>query len=322
MLGRATLALALLLIGAVAAAAQSGGTHNLVFTVKDLVFKVEDLMRVRETPTEVRIELPADILFDFDKFEIRPSAQIALQQAGQMVRTQAKGTVRIEGHTDAKGTPAYNQTLSARRAQSEFFRRSSASASRSASAVPAFADLLDDFCAEVLEIARIARGDDAVVGHHRSILPLAAGIDDVGLDRLVGGHLAALGEPGLDQQPGRVADRRHRLACVIECLDQLERVGVDAQQIGVDLAAGQHDGVIIVGARLAQRLVDLDRPAPILLLPALDLAGLRRHHIDRGAGGPEPVARHFEFRLLEAVGGENENALAVQLTWHDSSPGI
>ena len=118
MLGRTTLALALLLIGAVAAAAQSGGTHNLVFTVKDLVFKVEDLMRVRETPTEVRIELPADILFDFDKFDIRPSAQIALQQAGQMVRTQAKGTVRIEGHTDAKGAPAYNQTLSTRRAQS------------------------------------------------------------------------------------------------------------------------------------------------------------------------------------------------------------
>ena len=50
MLGRTTLALALFLIGAVAAAAQSGGTRNLVFTVKDLVFKVEDLMRVRETP--------------------------------------------------------------------------------------------------------------------------------------------------------------------------------------------------------------------------------------------------------------------------------
>jgi outer membrane protein OmpA-like peptidoglycan-associated protein len=90
---------------------------GLVFQVENLGGQVQSL-QVRETATEARIELPADILFDFDKFDIRPSAEAALKQAADILRQRAKGTVRIEGHTDAKGTPAYNQTLSQRRAES------------------------------------------------------------------------------------------------------------------------------------------------------------------------------------------------------------
>jgi outer membrane protein OmpA-like peptidoglycan-associated protein len=90
---------------------------GLVFQVENLGGQVQSL-QVRETATEARIELPADILFDFDKFDIRPGAEAALKQAADILRQRAKGTVRIEGHTDAKGTPAYNQTLSQRRADS------------------------------------------------------------------------------------------------------------------------------------------------------------------------------------------------------------
>jgi outer membrane protein OmpA-like peptidoglycan-associated protein len=73
---------------------------------------------VTVTPQEVRIELPADILFDFDKSDIRPSAADALKKAAALLRERAKGTVRIEGHTDSKGNPPYNQKLSERRAES------------------------------------------------------------------------------------------------------------------------------------------------------------------------------------------------------------
>jgi outer membrane protein OmpA-like peptidoglycan-associated protein len=73
---------------------------------------------VTMTPKEVRIELPADILFDFDKSDIRPSAADALKKAAALLREWAKGTVRIEGHTDSKGNPSYNQKLSERRAES------------------------------------------------------------------------------------------------------------------------------------------------------------------------------------------------------------
>ena len=92
--------------------------------VLDLSYRVEDLggrvqaLQVKQTATETRIELPADILFDFDKYDIRPNAADALKQVGGMLRERAKGMVRIEGHTDSKGAPAHNQPLSERRADS------------------------------------------------------------------------------------------------------------------------------------------------------------------------------------------------------------
>jgi len=93
-------------------------TENLVLKTQDLVFKVEDLYRVVETTTETTIELPADVLFDFDKSEIRPDAALALKEAAGILREKAKGPVRVEGHTDAKGSASYNQTLSEARANS------------------------------------------------------------------------------------------------------------------------------------------------------------------------------------------------------------
>lgn len=106
-----------------------GKILDLEFHVVDLVFKVESLggktasvagkvetLQVKETATETRIELPADILFDFDKYDIRSSAAAALKQAADLLRQRAKGVVRIEGHTDSKGSHAYNQKLSEQRA--------------------------------------------------------------------------------------------------------------------------------------------------------------------------------------------------------------
>jgi outer membrane protein OmpA-like peptidoglycan-associated protein len=93
-------------------------TQNLVFTTQNLVFQVEDLYRIVQTTTEVTLELPADVLFDFDKKDIRADAALALKEVARILREQAKGPVRIEGHTDSKGAAAYNQTLSEQRANS------------------------------------------------------------------------------------------------------------------------------------------------------------------------------------------------------------
>lgn len=90
---------------------------DLVFRVEDMGGKVEDL-QVKETGQEIRIELAADVLFDFDKADLRPAAQQTLHQAADIIREKAKGTVRIDGHTDSKGNDAYNQKLSERRAAS------------------------------------------------------------------------------------------------------------------------------------------------------------------------------------------------------------
>src|SRR3954452_6132870 len=120
--------------------------------------------------------------------------------------------------------------------------------------VAAFLHLFDDLGAEGLEVTRIARGDDALVDDDLRILPLRAGIGDVGLDRFVGRHPAALRDAGLDQQPGRVADRGYDLLRVEDALDETQSLRLDTQQIRVDLAAGQHQRVIIPGGGLIEGL--------------------------------------------------------------------
>jgi outer membrane protein OmpA-like peptidoglycan-associated protein len=98
--------------------------HDLAFTSHDLVFKVVDVgggvrdLEVKESETEIRIELAADVLFDFDKADIRPDADKALAQAAEIIRSKTKGQISIVGHTDSKGNDAYNQKLSGQRAAS------------------------------------------------------------------------------------------------------------------------------------------------------------------------------------------------------------
>lgn len=83
----------------------------------DIGGKVEDLA-LKETETEVRIELSGDILFDFDKATLRPAAEPILTRVAEVIRKYGKPMVRIEGHTDSKGSDDYNLKLSQRRADS------------------------------------------------------------------------------------------------------------------------------------------------------------------------------------------------------------
>lgn len=106
------------------AAEEPEPVSNPKMEVLDLIFKVENLagnvqdLQVKETDLEIRVELASDVLFDFDKADIRPAAQNALKQVGTIIKEKAKGSVRIEGHTDAKGADSYNEKLSNRRANS------------------------------------------------------------------------------------------------------------------------------------------------------------------------------------------------------------
>ena len=105
-----------LLQAQVPATPPNGKVLDLVFRVEDMGGKVEDL-EVKETPMEVRIDLAADVLFDFDKANLLPKAQRTLSQAAGIIRDKAKGKVHIAGYTDAKGSEAHNQKLSERRAE-------------------------------------------------------------------------------------------------------------------------------------------------------------------------------------------------------------
>jgi outer membrane protein OmpA-like peptidoglycan-associated protein len=73
----------------------------------------------QQSGSELRFELTADLLFDFDKADLRPEAEGVLRDVVAQIKAKAKRpAVRVEGHTDAKGTDAYNQDLSQRRSAS------------------------------------------------------------------------------------------------------------------------------------------------------------------------------------------------------------
>lgn len=67
---------------------------------------------------EVRIALSADVLFDFDKADLKPAARPSLDKVVAFLKSYPKANARIEGHTDSKGDDAYNQKLSQHRAES------------------------------------------------------------------------------------------------------------------------------------------------------------------------------------------------------------
>lgn len=56
--------------------------------------------------------------FAFDKYNLTKAAQDTLNVAVEYLRSHADERLNIEGHTDSIGTPAYNQGLSERRANS------------------------------------------------------------------------------------------------------------------------------------------------------------------------------------------------------------
>src|SRR2546430_316977 len=87
--------------------------------VEDLTSKVTDLqgaVSVAQSRTEVQVVLAADVFFAFDKADLNPDAQAKLKEAADLIKKEAKGTVKIDGYTDAVGSDAYNLDLSNRRA--------------------------------------------------------------------------------------------------------------------------------------------------------------------------------------------------------------
>lgn len=70
------------------------------------------------TPAAARAQTEYLVFFDWNKADITPAAQRTIQDA---VNTFGKGPsarVHVIGHTDTSGSPAYNQRLSVRRAES------------------------------------------------------------------------------------------------------------------------------------------------------------------------------------------------------------
>ena len=74
---------------------------------------------ITQEADRIRVSLPGGILFDFDKYNLKPDAQRVLSQVLSDVIDKHPGSkLVVEGHTDSVGTDEHNQDLSVNRAQS------------------------------------------------------------------------------------------------------------------------------------------------------------------------------------------------------------
>jgi outer membrane protein OmpA-like peptidoglycan-associated protein len=72
----------------------------------------------RQTPQGARMTMGQDVLFATASDELYPAAYARLRPLARYLRANPGVRVAIDGHTDARGTDAYNQDLSERRAES------------------------------------------------------------------------------------------------------------------------------------------------------------------------------------------------------------
>ena len=107
------------LIGAGIGALAGGLAGNLIGSYMD---KQEEQLRQLEMASIKREQdvlsatFQGDLFFDFDSAELKPGANSELVRVANVLNSYPQTTIMIEGHTDAKGKPDYNQKLSERRA--------------------------------------------------------------------------------------------------------------------------------------------------------------------------------------------------------------
>jgi outer membrane protein OmpA-like peptidoglycan-associated protein len=92
-----------------------------VLDIEGVALGVEGILAdldAKVTDVEIKIALPGDILFDFDKDTLRPDALPTLQKIADVLANYPDAPVLIEGFTDSKGKDSYNLKLSDRRAAS------------------------------------------------------------------------------------------------------------------------------------------------------------------------------------------------------------
>ncbi|HET6725002.1 MAG TPA: OmpA family protein [Gammaproteobacteria bacterium] len=71
----------------------------------------------KKTPQGIVLTL-GDVLFDFDKSDLKPSANPTLNELAQFLNNHPDAQVVINGYTDSVGSETYNQRLSEARAES------------------------------------------------------------------------------------------------------------------------------------------------------------------------------------------------------------
>jgi outer membrane protein OmpA-like peptidoglycan-associated protein len=82
-----------------------------------LLAQLNQVLQTRDTVRGLIVSMP-DVLFDFNKYTLKPEARERLARISGIVLAYPDLKLQIEGYTDSIGSNEYNQTLSDKRAES------------------------------------------------------------------------------------------------------------------------------------------------------------------------------------------------------------
>jgi len=71
---------------------------------------------IQRTQNVLTATFKSEVMFDFDSSTLKPGAYQEMDRVARILNKYSQTTIRVEGHTDSKGSEAYNQTLSEKRA--------------------------------------------------------------------------------------------------------------------------------------------------------------------------------------------------------------
>ena len=71
---------------------------------------------IQRTQNVLTATFKSEVMFDFDSSTLKPGAFPEMDRVAVILNKYPQTTIRVEGHTDSKGSEAYNQTLSEKRA--------------------------------------------------------------------------------------------------------------------------------------------------------------------------------------------------------------
>jgi len=71
---------------------------------------------IQRTQNVLTATFKSEVMFDFDSSTLKPGADREMDRVARILNKYSQTMIRVEGHTDSKGSEAYNQTLSEKRA--------------------------------------------------------------------------------------------------------------------------------------------------------------------------------------------------------------
>ncbi|WP_326522546.1 OmpA family protein [Archangium lipolyticum] len=79
--------------------------------------ELEQVADTRRTDHGILLNLRSELLFDTDSSVLTEDAITQVSRIGDILTKYPEDRIRVEGHTDSRGTVAYNEELSLRRAE-------------------------------------------------------------------------------------------------------------------------------------------------------------------------------------------------------------